>query len=214
MKLCYRTCSENVVGELDHNVVDIAPNIVSELACKRLCLNTADCSCYTYFYPNSSLYHHYCVLQTEFVPPAQPCSSCASGPAICSATTTTTPTPPTTTTPGCSLAMEGELSQSLMITSVGQTSEIRVSGAGPCDLTLLVVGGGGRDDAQVDSYGGGGSGRLQYRSLQVAPGTVLAARVGGQREASSLASSSKDTVTAGPGQDSRYTYGGRHVSDV
>ena len=199
------------MGELDRNVVDIAPNIVSELACKRLCLSTADCSCYTYFYPNSSLYHHYCVLQTEFVPPAQPCSSCASGPAICSATTTTTPT---TTTPGCSLAMEGELSQSLMITSVGQTSEIRVSGAGPCDLTLLVVGGGGRDDVQVDSYGGGGSGHLQYRSLQVGPGTVLAARVGDQREASSLASSSGDTVTAGPGQDSRYTYGGRHVSDV
>ena len=110
--------------------------------------------------------------------------------------------------------MEGELSQSLMITSVGQTSEIRVSGAGPCDLTLLVVGGGGRDDAQVDSYGGGGSGYMEYRSLQVSPGTVLAARVGGQREASSLAIRGGDTVTAGPGQDSRYTYGGRLVSDA
>ena len=110
--------------------------------------------------------------------------------------------------------MEGELSQSLMITSVGHTSEIRVTGAGPCTLTLLVVGGGGRDDAQVDSYGGGGSGHLQYRSLQVTPGTVLAARVGGQREASSLASTSGDTVMASPGQDSRYTYGGRHGSDA
>ena len=75
LKLYYRTCSDSVVGELDRNVVDIAPNIVSELACKRLCLNTTDCSCYTFFYPNSTLYHHYCVLQTEFVPPAQPCNS-------------------------------------------------------------------------------------------------------------------------------------------
>merc|ERR1711952_533477 len=98
LKLCYRTCSDSVVGELDRNVVDIAPNIDSELACKRLCLNTTDCS----YYPYSSLYHHYCVLQTEFVPPAQPCNSCASGPAICSTTPPTTTTP-TTTTPGCSL---------------------------------------------------------------------------------------------------------------
>ena len=58
------------------------------------------------------------------------------------------------------------------------------------------------------------SGHLQYRSLQVTPGTVLAARVGDQREASSLASTSGDTVTAQPGQDSRYTYGGRHGGDA
>ena len=100
------------------------------------------------------------------------------------------------------------------MTSPGQDTEVAVTGWGECGLTLLVVGGGGRDDAQVDSYGGGGSGHLQYRSLQVTPGTVLAARVGGQREASSLASTSGDTVTAQPGQDSRYTYGGRHGGDA
>ena len=100
----------------------------------------------------------------------------------------------------------------MMVTSVGQDTEIVVTGTGlaECDLTLLVVGGGGRDAG----FGGAGSGHLEYRSLQVTPGTVLAARVGGQREASSLASTSGDTVTAQPGQDSRYTYGGRHGSDA
>ena len=100
---------------------------------------------------------------------------------------------------GCSLVMGGERSQALMLTRVGQESEISVSGAaGTCGLTLLVVGGGGHDSPL---YGGAGSGHLEYRSLQVSAGTVLTARVGDQREASSLAISGGDTVTAQPGQD-------------
>ena len=45
----------------------------------------------------------------------------------------------------------------------------------------------------------------KYRSLQVTPGTVLTARVGDQREASSLAISGGDTITAQPGQDGHYS---------
>ena len=72
---------------------------------------------------------------------------------------------------GCSLVMGGERSQAVMLTGVGQESEISVSGAaGTCDLTLLVVGGGGHDSPL---YGGAGSGHLEYRSLQVTAGTVL-----------------------------------------
>ena len=68
---------------------------------------------------------------------------------------------------GCSLVMGGERSQAVMLTRVGQQSEISVSGAaGTCDLTLLVVGGGG-----AGYYGGGGSAYMEYRSLQVSPGT-------------------------------------------
>ena len=100
---------------------------------------------------------------------------------------------------GCSLVMGGERSQAVMLTGVGQESEISVSGAaGTCDLTLLVVGGGGHDSPL---YGGAGSGHLEYRSLQVTPGTVLTARVGDQQQASSLAIRGGDTVTAQPGQD-------------
>ena len=92
---------------------------------------------------------------------------------------------------GCSLVMGGERSQAVMLTRVGEESEISVSGAaGTCDLTLLVVGGGGHDSPL---YGGAGSGHLEYRSLQVAAGTVLTARVGYQGQASSLAISGGDT---------------------
>ena len=54
-------------------------------------------------------------------------------------------------TSGCSLALDGEEQQAVMVTSVNQTTEIA---AGEHDLTLLLVGGGG-------SHGGGGSGYLQ-----------------------------------------------------
>ena len=186
---CFRSCSYNVVGDLDENVLDTVPNTDSEMACKQWCLNTTDCSYYTYFFPNSTLFHNYCVLQTEFVAPAQPCSTCITAPVDCSLETE------------CSLTLDGVSSQSLMLTSVGQ-SEISVSGWG-CDLTLLVVGGGGHG-----SSGGGASGYLQYHSLQVSPGTLLTAWVGDQGQSSHVTLSSGDTVTAQPGQNAQGTTGG------
>ena len=104
----------------------------------------------------------------------------------------------------CSLVMGGEEHQAVMVTSVGEAKEIAVTGRGECNLTLLVVGGGG-----AFGYGGGaGSGYLEYRSLQVSAGTVLTARVGDQGQPSSLAISSGDTVTAQPGQGGQDNNGG------
>ena len=69
----------------------------------------------------------------------------------------------------CSLVMDGEEHQGVMVTSVGEAREVAVTGWGECGLTLLVVGGGGSDGY---GDGGGGSGHLEYRSLQVSPGTI------------------------------------------
>ena len=111
-------------------------------------------------------------------------------------------------TDGCSLLMNGQISQALMLTQVGVSSDILVDGAG-CAVTLLLVGGGGHDSG----YGGAGSGFLKYYpSLQVTPGTVLTARVGGQRQTSSVASSGGDTFAAEPGQDGQFRDGGRGYS--
>ena len=97
----------------------------------------------------------------------------------------------------CNLTMNGESSQSLMLTNVGQTSEISIQGWGSCNLTLLVVGGGGIGFAAYG--GGGGSGYLEYRSLQVSAGTLLTAQVGDQGRSSSLIISSGDTFIAESG---------------
>ena len=108
--------------------------------------------------------------------------------------------------------MDGEEHTSLMLTNVGESQEITVTGWGSCVLTLLLVGGGGVDDHN----GGAGSGYLEYRSLQVSPGTVLITQVGrgGEyypgpaAEASSLIFSSGDTLTAQPGDDNSGDYDG------
>ena len=97
-----RTCGTNVVGDLNENVEDVIPNVESEMACKILCLENSKCQFYTLFLANDTLYHSNCFLLTKFVAPAQPCSTCISGPVDCS---------------GCSLSMNGESSQSLMLDS-------------------------------------------------------------------------------------------------
>ena len=73
---------------------------------------------------------------------------------------------PVKTESECSLVMGGEEHQGVMVTRVGEEKEVAVTGRGECGLTLLVVGGGG-----AGYYGGGGSAYVQYRSLQVSPGT-------------------------------------------
>merc|ERR1719204_1943416 len=149
----------NLVGDLDENILDVIPNIQSEIDCKQSCLAHPNCSFYTYFFPNDTIHHQHCFLQTEFVGPQQPCETCITGPADCS-------------NHGCSLSMNGEKHKALILTSVGQTSEIEVINDWDnvtCNITLFVVGGGGLSH----SSGGGGSGYLEYRSLKVAARTRL-----------------------------------------
>ena len=212
-------CSSNVFGDLDENVYDLLTNIESHSDCKQSCLNVSACTFYTFFFPNDTLYENYCLLQTEFVGPAQPCSSCVSGPADCDNTTiTTTTTPATTTATPCSLSMNGEEYQSLMLTNVSETHgndtlyityEISVGGgSGSCNVTFLLVGGGGRQSCGDRCFfGGGGSGYLEYNSIQVSPGTNITARVGDQRQASNL-TIGNITFTAQPGQDSHPSWDG------
>ena len=192
---CFRTCGSNTVGDLDENVVDLITNVESELACKQLCLNTISCSFYTFYFPNDTLVANYCFLQTEFVGPAQPCTTCVTAPIDCTATQ-------------CSLTMDGEEVTSLMLTSVDQTKEISVKrhSGWQCELTFLVVGGGGRDGG--NNFGGAGSGYLEYHSVQLTEDTVLTARVGDQGQASSVSIRGGDTVTAQPGQDGQGDDGG------
>ena len=107
----------------------------------------------------------------------------------------------------CSLLVDGKEGKSVMVTRVDQALEILVTGLGECGLTLVVVGGGG-----AGGGAGGGSGHLEYRSLQVTPGTLLTATVGrggafhgDQAQASTLAISGGETVTAQPGEDGHYS---------
>ena len=124
------------------------------------------------------------LLLTGFVGPAQPSS--------------------TSITSRCGLTVEGEFKQSLMLqtpiykslmlTKVGQR-EISIQGDGSCNLTLLVVGGGG-----YGGRGGGGSGYLEYRSLQVSAGSLMTYQVGDQEQSSSLTISGFVSIKTEPGE--------------
>ena len=92
-----------------------------------------------------------------------------------------------------------------MLTNVGEQNEVLVQGWNSCALTLLVVGGGG-----TGRTGGGGSGYLQYQTLEVSLGSVItmSALVGSNGQASYLTFSSGDTITAQRGESDDNQYHG------
>ena len=191
---CFQTCGSNVVGSLDENVLELFPSIESEVKCKEKCLNNPECSFYTFFFPNDTVFYNYCFLLAELAPPAQPCTSCTTAPADCSA-----PAP-------CRLSVAGAEHQQLLLNTSLATTAITVTGGGggACALTFLLVGGGG-----LGTYAGGGSGYLEYRAeLQVAAGTEMTARVGDPGQETLLSLGSRGTFTAAPGQDGEYNDGG------
>merc|ERR1712227_710773 len=137
------------------------------------------------------------------------CTTCPACPAATCPTTTTaatTTTDPTTAKPS-STSITSRCGLIMMLTKVGQ-SEITIQGEGSCSLTLLLVGGGGHGGGRV----GGGSGYLEYRSLQVSAGTQMIANVGDQGQSSSLTISGGDTITAQPGENGQGYVGGSGYS--
>ena len=111
------------------------------------------------------------------------------------------------TSPKCSLTMNGELHQSLMLTH--STNEITVDGFGKCGLRFLVVGGGGDEN---HATGGAGSGYLQYGSVEVDPGTMINAKVGQSKQSSVLTFSTGETITAEAGEGGVGSRGGNGYS--
>ena len=102
----------------------------------------------------------------------------------------------------CSLILDGEEHTSLMLTNTNKTHDVTITGLGWCDIRFLLVGSGG-----WGYFGGGGSGYLEYRSLQVSAGEVLTAQVGDEtaqvgdeRLSSSVTLRSGDVYTANSGQ--------------
>ena len=175
---CFETCGSNIFGQLNENLLDAVSNVASELECKSLCSANEYCSWYTYFYPNDTVNHEHCFLQTEFLPPSQPCKSCISGPVDCTSST-------------CFFEINGEFSQSVMLSNTGETFNITVNGFGSCELRFLAIGGGGNGYDNIHGYAGAGSGYVQYKSIHfdlesLGGGIVISAQVGDQSETSSV----------------------------
>ena len=105
------------------------------------------------------------------------------------------------------LEMNGKTSESVMLTDTTGSHSISVVGVVPsCTLRFLAVGGGGKG-----TCGGGGSGYVQYQSVQVSSGTEISAEVGNFGEPSTVVINGKSTV-ANQGQDHQSWEGGNGYS--
>ena len=155
---CFETCGFNKVGILDENILVLTPNVELEQTCKNKCIQNDNCSFYTYFHGNDSLYHETCALLTEILPPIQDCDTCVTGPVDCSSNKQQ-----------CFLAINGEFYQSLKVTNTSGSQNLTVIGPASCELRIFAVGGGGKDAG----VGGAGSGYLQYRVMNLDPGTIV-----------------------------------------
>ena len=171
---CSAPCGSNIVGAMDENILSLTPFVESEAACKAMCVNNAQCRFYTYFFGNATLHHQDCYLLSELLPPTLPCESCVTGPRDCA------------DAEPCSLELNGESHQSLMVTATNQTHKVTVKGGSSCRIKFLLVGGGGRP--RNDGGGGGaGSGYVEYHHPgPVDPGQVIYLTVGNQGQSSEL----------------------------
>ena len=168
---CYRTCGYNFVGHMDENIIDVIANTKSEFDCKKFCLETNNCSFYTYYSEEDNHYHEFCILLTEILPPFEPSDSVSSGITDCF-----------NSSAECFFIVNGDHVESVMVTE--EEIEVSVNPFASCEITILAVGGGGGGGGQ-----GGGSGYLQYQKKKINPFsgfTSLNAKAGSYGEASSV----------------------------
>ena len=186
---CYRACSSAYTGALDDNIVNIMPDVSSDVECRLQCQDTQDCSFYTHFSAADPMFPRLCMLLSHLKAPLQPCDSCSSGPADCS--------------DSCVLMHEGVSHMALMVTNTREATEVSLVQAGDtgnqCHLRSLLLGGGGYGRRR-ESQAGAGSGFLHYLSHNSWGGAELRVEVGEAGEASTL-SISGDTFAGLPGQD-------------
>ena len=183
------TCSTEGVecDNIGDNLIDAVTHVPTLEECRQMCLDDNNCNFISYFNHSDARVPNLCQM-FRTCDHITNTSNCVSENMACSK---------------CGLALDGEEHTSLMLTHTGQTQSVTLTGWGLCDLTLLLVGGGGN----FGSYGGGGSGYLEYSHHQVSAGSVLTAQVGGQRQSSSVTTSG-DTLTALPGYDGQGADGG------
>ena len=102
MELCFEQCGQNQEGPLEDNVLEIIPDVESELNCKANCRNVSDCQAYTYHDNLDLALPNICFLLTEVRGPMQTCEHCSTGFPDCrNITTSSTTTSPMSTTPEC-----------------------------------------------------------------------------------------------------------------
>ena len=185
---CYYSCSKNIVGAIEDNLLEIVSEVKSELECRGHCVSTPSCVIYTYFLeddPNSGT----CVLLSSLHEPIQTCDTCLTGPVDCEAYSS-----------HCFFVVNGEEQTFLNVTEIGVKVNIFIplNYFADCQLRVFAVGGGGLGDMGS----GAGSGYLLYNAMNITGPTNISLVVGGMQLAS-IVTINGQAFIAEAGHDSR-----------
>ena len=151
-------------GKIDNNVIDLIPDVASDLDCRTSCLGHQGCNFFTFFTDRGQ-----CFLLSELLEPIVPCENCVTGPDSCK------------DEDRCLILYNGSLTQNLMITETTTTISATLLADDHCAARFFLVGGGGSG-----SYGGAGSGYLTYSVIPLTETTTVQINVGDQGAASTV----------------------------
>lgn len=195
-RFCYQSCIFPYTGAIDNNVIDLIPDVDSDLECRNSCLAVRECSHYTYFGDRGQ-----CYLLSSLLEPINYCDNCVTGPDVC------------TDDDRCLFLQNGTLQKSFMFTDTEEIINGHLLADDHCQVRLFLVGGGGKYSGHT--YGGGGSGYLKYSSITLNEVKSIQIEVGDQGETSTVTMDGV-TLEAGPGESDRtdgtIRYGGNGYS--
>jgi len=189
-KGCYKICSRNIIGAIDDNMLDIIPNIGTEVDCWELCGDKSGCEYYTYTLEDDP-YYGTCSLLSYLQTPTQDCPTCVTGPRYCDGSS------------GCSFLYDGDNQTHRMFTQAGGSISLTITGSwcSLFQLRVLAVGGGGNGwNGGGGGGGGGGSGYIKYYNEVIRGSqTKIDLTVGDHIRDSTIIINPGDTVVAAAG---------------
>ena len=169
-------CSSSVEGRVSDNLVAFLPHLGTELECRDACSSSQGCGYYTFYSLSSSSQPGSCFLLSSLQAPVQECTDCRTGASQCA--------------DACMFLMDGHSTSSkLQFTNTSGSQAVQAVALGYCDLTVLLVGGGG---AGGDRGGAGGSGYVNWERFSFIGTLDLDVKVGG--------AGARSTITSGDGE--------------
>ena len=200
LRSCDASCSDQIEGVQDDNVLDVIPNVQDEGECLSMCAAADDCLFYTYYSETDPVYPNWCFHLSHIQEPLKVCQHCTSGPVQCDQAMC-----------GMILTEGSSIMESLMVDTVGNTSIhiVRLGDACHAQLYIWAVGGGGAGGL----YAGGGSGMVKDGYHDPGNSRDLVITTGGPGQPSLVTNNQQEEILrAGNGGNAWWQHGGNGYS--
>ena len=192
------TCSDNIDGSHEDNIVDVTTDIENETECLENCKNNPRCRFYTHFSAMDPIYPNYCFLLFDILDTIKTCEHCSTGPADCESSV-------------CGFILS-EGSYLMEYYKFNNNAAVHIVNLGKrCNHQFYIwgIGGGGAGGL----YAGGGSGGPKDAYYSPDNSSDLVITVGGQGQDSTVINSAEEEVLkAYAGGGAWYQHGGNGYS--